>query len=492
MSIHWFGTRGRAIVPVLFLLVVAIAAVKEDPEDWANSPQAYFLTSEERAEWKKLDSRDSRAAFQERYWLKRDPSPGSEKNEFREMVLARIKTADSRFSIEKTPGSRTARGLVFIVLGTPARITNENAPRPAPDPAAGRRLGEGFTPVALNEGNETTSTWYYETDRSPRILELLARPSITIKIVVEPSLHKDAIQDPGLFNQLRETVAHKSIVNPDLIPPSRSASAVPELSLPRRTLSMAARKILESAPGAVRTENAFVGSAVLFPDSGDAETVFWIYSSGTSAPAFFHVLVRAPDGTEVVGLTEPAATAASFSTLAPGIVTFRRLKLSPGSYSAALALTDAAGGILAAAELPVQVPSLGKDFAVSSLLITRAPAPASKTSESLFTFSGAFLPPRADASFSRSESLWYFFEVANPSDPARVMIEPRLRHGTEPFAGLPAFPAKLSPAGSGRYLSGIEMPLTSLEPGNYVLYVNVRDGDREPSVLRRADFRVNR
>ena len=102
---------GRAaFIPLLLLVGVALLGQAGDAEDWANSPEAYFLTKEERAEWYRLASRDARADFKERYWLKRDPSPGTGKNEFREMVSSRIKTADSRFAIEKTPGSRTARG----------------------------------------------------------------------------------------------------------------------------------------------------------------------------------------------------------------------------------------------------------------------------------------------------------------------------------------------------------------------------------------------
>ena len=215
----------RVTVPLALVLalVVGVAVLfgqAVDQEDWATSPEAYFLTKEERAEWYRLGSRDDRASFKERYWLKRDPSPGSGKNEFQELVLSRIKTADLRFPIEKTPGSRTARGLVFIVLGTPAHAQDDLTARPAPDPQGGRRLGVGVTPVATFEGNEATVTWTYDRDRTPRILEVIGRPSLEIKIVVEPSRHMDAVQNPGLFNDLREVVAQKSIVNPDMVPPS--------------------------------------------------------------------------------------------------------------------------------------------------------------------------------------------------------------------------------------------------------------------------------
>ena len=180
---------GLAAGVVVLLLTAAGIAVSQTEEDWSKSPEAYFLTKEERAEWKTVDSRDSRQKFIERYWLKRDPTPGSGKNEFRELVLSRIKTADARFAIEKTPGSRTARGQVFIVLGSPSRLQDDNSPKPLQD--SPRRLGVGVTPLALVEGNETTSTWFYEPDRTPRILEVLHRANLQIKIVVEPSRHRE-------------------------------------------------------------------------------------------------------------------------------------------------------------------------------------------------------------------------------------------------------------------------------------------------------------
>src|SRR2546422_10207881 len=95
-----------------FLLAFALAfpavvfAAPSTPvdEDWSKSPEAYFLTAEEKQEWRTLQSRESRVDFIERYWLKRDPTPGTAANQFRDMVRARIKTADARYgSIDGKP-----------------------------------------------------------------------------------------------------------------------------------------------------------------------------------------------------------------------------------------------------------------------------------------------------------------------------------------------------------------------------------------------------
>ena len=490
--------RGWAEWLVPFALLLAVALVfgqAGDPEDWASSPEAYLLTKQERADWYKLDSRESRAAFKQRYWLKRDPTPGTAKNELMEAVLTRIKTADARFGMENTPGSRTARGLVFIVLGSPARVQDEHAPQPAPDRPGGRRVGEGFTPVALVEGNETTSTWLYDRDRTPRILEAIERPSLEIKIVIEPSRHKDAIQDPGLFNDIREIVARKSIANPDLIPPSDAPAGAQGVEpLPRQALNASVRQILQEAPAVARHGSGFVGCAVVFRETGEAETLLWVFTPPPSRRPLLHALLRSEDGREVASFSEPAAVSPVFSTHAPGLVALKRVPLSPGFYSAAIALTEEGGKLLASAVLPVQVPSLAKDFAVSSLIVTRGPGPAGQGSDPVFSFAGTSLPPRADAVFSASESLWYFLEIANPKDPSKVSIEPRLRRGGEAMAELPPFAPKLQPIGQGRYMAGIELPLQTLSPGDYVIYVTVADGEGAGAtrVLRRTDFQLVR
>ena len=495
-AVNRFRRRGRAIVPVLFVLAVSFLAAQSarDEEDWASSPEASFLTGEERAEWKTLDSRDSRQKFIERYWLKRDPSPGSARNEFHEIVLGRIKSADQRFGIGKTPGSRTARGLVWIVLGRPARVQNQIAAPPAPDPVI-RRPGVAFTPVAVFEGSDTTETWLYEPDRTPQILQLLRRPSVQIKIVLEPSRRSDAIQDPALFNEVKEIVARASITNPDLVPVASEWRAVPsEPHLIRQTLSAEVRRLLESAPPPSRTAGGFIGSAVVFHETGNPDTVVWVYAPSVSRRAFLHMLVRTEGGQEVTTSSDPAELSSAFSTLTGGAVVLRRLPLLPGSYRASVALVEERGKRLAVAELPLQVPSLEKGFAVSSLIVTRGPARATEAGDRVFTFAGTALPPRADAAFASSESLWYFVEVANPTDPAKVLLEPRLRRNGQPLGAPAPFAAALQPLGAGRYLAGVELPLASLGPADYVLYLSVRDGEGESaaSALRRAEFQVVR
>lgn len=489
----------RSPLAPLCLLLLGVAVLRgqapPDDEDWANSPEAYFLTAEEKQEWRGLRSAEGRHEFIDRYWLRRDPSPGTPANEFRDLVLNRIRTADARYRIEKTPGSRTAQGFVFIVFGTPARTLEQRAQGPeAPrNPVA----GEPNNPVGLIEGTEHVFTWSYDRDRTPRVLEALGIPTLSVDFVVEPQRHRDELQKPGLVNEYRERLARKTIVNPDLVPAaSAPAAAPPAIASAVLPLSHAARALLEKAAPQGAPDDAkrpVFGSAILWGDRSAPETVTWAYLPGKDAGAEkmnFHALVR-PEagGPEVFAGSEPVAASSTLPTAKPGRVVIRRLDLPPGNYSAALAVTDDKDRPFASATLPLRVPALDKDLAVSSVLLSAGIGPVDKARDASFVFGTVEVLPRADAEFSRSESLWYFVQLANVDDAGKVTQEIQLRRGAQTIASQPASPAKLQELGPGRYAFGYEIPLTGLSPGSYMLYVTVRDGSGH-STLRRADFRV--
>ncbi len=480
---------------VAFSVATASFAAPADDEDWSKSPEAYFLTAEEKGEWQGLRSRESRQDFIERYWLKRDPSPATPTNEFRDLVRNRIRTADARYPLGEKAGSRSKQGFVFIVFGTPSRVQQgHQAPNEAPRRLA---LGDTARPVGFVEGTETTHTWTYERERAPKLLEALSIPKLTVSIIVEPNRNRDELQNPGLVNEYRERLARSTIVNPDLVP--AGVSAAPAVSAPvvRATLqplNAAVRAVLEKAPpvGTLEDEKKPVfGSAVLWGIGDAPQTVTWIFlpgkESGGARKLNSHALIRPEGGgADVVTGSLPAEVSHTLPVARPGRVVMRRFDLPPGNYTASLAVTEG-DETLAAATLPLRVPAPGGPLAASSLLVSAGVG--SPGADAAFQFGEVEVLPRADAAFSRSESLWYFVQLANVSDAEKVTHELRLRRGAATVANNPATPAKLQVIAPGRYALGYEIPLAGLEPGSYVLYLTVRDGEGH-SVLRRADFRV--
>jgi GWxTD domain-containing protein len=468
-------------------------------EDWSKSPEAYFLTSEERREWAQLRSRENRTDFIERYWLKRDPSPGTPVNEFRNLVRERIKTADAKYPIGKKTGSRASQGYVFIVFGTPARVQQSHqAPLERPRVT---EAGENPTAVGLVEGNETTITWIYDRERTPKLLELLNIPTLQINFVIEPNRPRDDLQNPGLVHEYNEKLARTTIVNPDLVPAAAPVAAMAPaaaLAAPRSAilpLSPAVRAVLEKAPpqGTPEDEKKPVfGTAVLWGTRDRADTVAWVFLPQGIDPGqqglAVHALIRTEGGKEVLTGSEPAEPTTLLPTVRPGRVLTRHFDLDPGNYTASLAVTGPGDRLVASATVPLRVPELDTDFAISSVLLSAGTSPTRKGGDESFQLGPVDALPRADATFSKSESLWYFVQLANVAQDAKVTQELRLMRGPRTVAARSA-PAELQEIAPGRFALGYELPLGSLEPGTYVLYVTVRDGQGH-SALRRADFRL--
>ena len=79
---------------------------------------AYIITDAERAAFKRLESNEERDYFIEQFWLRRDPTPDTPENEFKEEHYRRIAYANENFA-SSVPGWKTDRGRIYITYGPP-------------------------------------------------------------------------------------------------------------------------------------------------------------------------------------------------------------------------------------------------------------------------------------------------------------------------------------------------------------------------------------
>jgi GWxTD domain-containing protein len=89
---------------------------------WLNEDVAYIITDEEGRLFRKLKSDEEREKFIWQFWLRRDPDPDTDKNEFREEHYERIAYANQNFAADGVSGWRTDRGAVYIMYGKPDEI----------------------------------------------------------------------------------------------------------------------------------------------------------------------------------------------------------------------------------------------------------------------------------------------------------------------------------------------------------------------------------
>jgi GWxTD domain-containing protein len=88
---------------------------------WLNEDVAYIITNAEREVFERLRGDEQRQQFIERFWLRRDPTPGTSKNELKEEHYRRIAFANSRFAWQN-PGWKSDRGRIYITFGPPDEI----------------------------------------------------------------------------------------------------------------------------------------------------------------------------------------------------------------------------------------------------------------------------------------------------------------------------------------------------------------------------------
>ncbi len=114
---------------------------------WLNEDVRYIITPEESAAFKQLSNDEERDQFIEQFWLRRDPTPDTPENEFKEEHYRRIAYANEHFAAGKA-GWKTDRGRIYIIWGPADQI--ESHPT------------GGTYDRPQEEGGGTTSTYPYE------------------------------------------------------------------------------------------------------------------------------------------------------------------------------------------------------------------------------------------------------------------------------------------------------------------------------------------
>ncbi len=88
---------------------------------WVNEDVAWIITDEERKTFNSLKTDDEREQFIEQFWLRRDPDPDTDGNEYREEYYQRIAYANEHYT-SGIPGWKTDRGRMYIMFGKPDQI----------------------------------------------------------------------------------------------------------------------------------------------------------------------------------------------------------------------------------------------------------------------------------------------------------------------------------------------------------------------------------
>src|ERR1700723_702234 len=117
---------------------------------WLNEDVVWIITDEERAAFKQLSNDEERDNFIEAFWQRRDPTPDTEHNEYKEEHYRRIAYANEHFPAG-IPGWKSDRGRMYIMYGPADEVDSHPS--------------GGSYERPMEEGGGETSTFPFETWR---------------------------------------------------------------------------------------------------------------------------------------------------------------------------------------------------------------------------------------------------------------------------------------------------------------------------------------
>ena len=114
--------RNMVLIVLISLLIFSVslklfAADKYD--DWLKQEVDLIITDQEKIEFKKLKTDESKEEFIKLFWAKRDPTPRTEKNEFKDEYYRRLEHLKGRFRYGYNTGIQTDQGKVYLLFGEP-------------------------------------------------------------------------------------------------------------------------------------------------------------------------------------------------------------------------------------------------------------------------------------------------------------------------------------------------------------------------------------
>ena len=447
------------------LFAAAPAAPPQPPSirDWINSPQAYFVTAEERTQWDLTATSDAAAEqFIEAYWRKHGP-------QFKRDVMARLEFADAHFGFSGIPGSKTARGRVWMILGSPntERAIHPGVTNTNPDTAFG-------TNNSIEQTGRTMLVWTYRPDHMPKGLDV---PSLTVNFLRDMSHGYENIDNVGVVEpQLRKAA--------ELFVAAHGAPAAEAMNVPQPVAAAAPTPVAEDPLWKAQENLAgtyVTGEPFISPTEQPFYAVSFFVPKSDAAFAnlksvLFVGLVKNEQGATVANLRQQADLQAYGDT--GDRYVDRSFGLPPGKYEGVFALFTPEGTTqLATRRAQFVVPDKSATQASRVLMTSQINELEKQMPLDPFTFVATKYAVKGSRRFRPTEKIGLFTVVANPAgDPAPSMtLKMTVSKDGKVIDKTPPEPAPLMQTGPHTWLIGTQFDPNTFKPGHYAIEVQVRD-----------------
>lgn len=492
---------------------------------WLNEDVTYIITDEERAAFKRLSTDEEREQFIEQFWLRRDPSPDTAENEFKEEHYRRIAYANERFA-SGIPGWKTDRGRIYITYGPP----DENESHPS----------GGSYERPYEEGGGTTSTYPFEKWRyrwiegiGTDIIIEFVDPTMTgeYRMTMDPS-EKDAllmvpnagltlIEQMGLadksdrfsrtdgtrlgtgtqplpsrMNQFERLEQFAKLQKPPVVK-FKDLEAMVTSKITYNLLPMRVRvDFVRMTNSTILTNIAvqFDRKDLQFQQKENvAKAIVNIYGRVTSMSRRpVNVFEDVVESETAAGLLQQAVQGVSLYG--------KSIPLAPGMYRLNIVAKDVVGGNMNNYEMALHVPrfedeKLGMSSLILADLIEKVPTRSIGTGQ--FVIATSKVRPRVTETFDRKEKMGIYLQLYNfaPDErsqkPVGTIDYEVVRNGSnQKIFDFSEEVGSIEGASAQQVTVEKVLPLQNLEPGQYTLKMKVVDKNRNQTLTPTATFTV--
>jgi GWxTD domain-containing protein len=493
---------------------------------WMDEDVTYIISDEERKTFKNLNTDEEREQFIEQFWLRRDPTPDTMENEFKEEHYRRIAYANERYA-SGIQGWRTDRGRIYITFGPPDEIDSHPSggsySRPMQEGGGETSTypfeiwryryleGSGLGTNVEIEFVDTTMTGEYHMTMDPSekdallyvpgagltMMEQMGMSSKNDRFTRTDGTHLGTGQQPltesqGEFQRLERYAALQKA------PPIKFKDLEAAISskITYNVLPMLARADFFPATSSSVMTNItlqFTTKDLQFKQKDNVST------AAVNIFARITTMSRRVANTfeDVVTMEVPTALLQEASN---GVRMYQKsIPLAPGMYRINIVAKDITGGNMNNYEMALNVPRLEEDKLMTSSLILSdllEKVPTRQIGTGQFVIGASKVRPRLGEAFRQNEKMGIYmklynlgagetthkvagevtYEIIKAGDNSKVI------EFTEDLTNLEGSASQMT----------IEklLPLQSMQPGRYVLRLKVNDKVRNQTLTQSAEFSI--
>jgi GWxTD domain-containing protein len=506
------------------------AALKKELETpwrkWINEDVAYIITEEERKAFKQFATDEEREQFVEQFWLRRDPTPDTVENEYKEEHYRRIAYANEHYA-SGIPGWKADRGRIYITFGPPDEIDSHPSGGTYQRPSA--------------EGGGETSTYPFE-DWRYRYIEGIGN-DVNIEFVdttmtgeyrmtMDPSEKDALLYVPGAgltqaeqMGLSTKTARFQRTDGTHLGAPLGGTPA----SMDEFTRLEQFAKLQKAPPVKFKDLEALVSTRITYNVLPMSTRIDYVRVTDHSVMANItlqfenkDLQFQAKDGVEksVIHLLGRVST----MTRRP-VTTFEKdldvtiphelllklvsersiyqesIPLSPGRYKLDVVAKDVIGGTTVSYEAALDVPHFEEEKLASSSLILADiidKLPMKSIGGGMFAIGDTKVRPRLNDKFTRDEKMGIYMQVYNfaPDDKTQkplgqIEYEIDKAGSTDKVLSFSEDVSKIPNASANQVIVEKLLPLKTMVPGNYTLKVKAIDRKGNQTLQQQANFTIN-